>query len=116
MAAARLQQPQQCLIVDAAVAGVDGIVYLDEVGADLVRRPRNRDNIEAIDGINRAMLQATWMISLAIGSTQPPPAASAATVAPGLNTANVIESLYTHLASARAANRTDAVFCYERMI
>jgi hypothetical protein len=55
------------------------------------------------------------MISLAIGRTQPL-AASAAIVAPGLNTADVIASLYAHLASARAANRTDAVFCYERMI
>jgi hypothetical protein len=42
--------------------------------------------------------------------------ASAATVAPGLNTANVIASLYTRLASARAANRMDAMVCYERMI
>ncbi len=65
MAAARLQQPQQRLIADAAVAGVDGTVYLDEVGANLVHCPRNCDNIEAIgDDINHAMLQATWMISL----------------------------------------------------
>jgi hypothetical protein len=109
MAAARLQQPQQCLIADAAVAGVDGIVYLNEVGADLVRHPRNRDNIEAIDGINHAMLQAMWMISLVIGRAQPP-TASAATIASGLNTADVIASLYTRLASARVANRTMQCF------
>ncbi len=115
MAAARLQQPQQRLIADAAVAGVSGVVYIDEVGADLVRRPRNRDNIEAIDGINSAMLEATCMISHASGRAQPP-AASAVTIAPGLNTADVIASLYTRLASARAANRTDAVLRYERII
>jgi hypothetical protein len=115
MAAARLQQPQQHLIVNAAVAGVDGVVYLEEVWADLVRCPRNCNNIEAIDGINLAMLQATRMISLAIERAQPP-TASAATAAPGLNTADVIASLYTRLASARAANRMDAVFCYKRMI
>jgi hypothetical protein len=115
MMAVRLQQPQQRLIADAAVAGVDGFVYLDEVGADSVRHPRNCNNTKSMDGINCAMLQAMWMISLAIGRTQPP-AASAVTVALGLNTADVIVSLYTCLASARAANRMDAVFCYKRMI
>ncbi len=55
------------------------------------------------------------MISLALGRVQPP-AASAATIAPGLNTADVISSLYAHLASARGTNRMDAVFRYERMI
>jgi hypothetical protein len=36
MATGRQQQPQQRLIANAAVAGVDGSVYLDEIGADLV--------------------------------------------------------------------------------
>ncbi len=115
MAAGRQQQSRQRLIANAAVACVGGTVYLDEVEADLVRHPQNCDNIKAVDGINHSMLQAMQMISLAIRGVQPP-TASAAIVAPGLNSANVIASLYTGLASARAANRMDAVFCYERMI
>jgi hypothetical protein len=61
------------------------------------------------------MLQTTWMISLAIEIAQPP-ITTAAIVAPIINAANVIASLYTHLASARVANRTNVVVCYERMI
>jgi hypothetical protein len=94
---------------------VGGVVYLDKVGANLVRRPQNRDNIEAINGINHAMLQAMWIISLAIGRVQPP-TASAAIVAPGLNAVDIIASLYACLTSARAANMTDVMFHYERMI
>jgi hypothetical protein len=112
MMAGRQQQSQQHLIANAAVAGVGG---LDEVGVDSVRCPQNCNNIEAIDGINHAVPQAMRMISLAIGRVQPP-AASAAIIAPGLNAANVLASLYTHLASARAVNRIDAMVCHEMMI
>jgi hypothetical protein len=115
MVAGRQQQSQQHLITNAAMAGVGGIIYLDKVRADLVHHPQNRDNIKAINGINHAMLQTMRMISLAIKKAQPP-AASAAIIAPGLNAVEDIASLYTHLASARAAKRMDAIFCYERMI
>jgi hypothetical protein len=70
------------------------------------------------------MLQATRMISQAIRWAQPPTAA--AVVAPLSNAAtcslppggdsDVVASLYACLLSARAANRTDAVVRYERMI
>jgi hypothetical protein len=73
------------------------------------------------------------MISQAIGRAHQPPAATAAAaaaaaaaVAPLPNAtarpllpggdSDVIASLYTCLVSARAANRTDAVDQYERMI
>ena len=85
-----------------------------------MRRPRNRDNIDGLNGINSAMLQAMHMISAAIGRAhQPPqhqpPATTAAGVAPG-GDGDLIASLYAHLANARAANRMDAVNWYERMI
>ena len=124
LAASRQNQQR---VANAAVAGVDGIIYIDEVDAESMRRPRNRDNIEALDGINNAMLQATRMISQAIGRAhQPPATAAAVVVAPLPNAAarpllpggdgDVIASLYARLVSARAANRTDAVDRYERMI
>ena len=125
LAASRQNQQR---VANAAVAGVDGIIYIDEVDAESMRRPQNRDNIEALDGINNAMLQATRMISQAIGRAHQPPAtaAAAAVVAPLPNAAarpllpggdgDVIASLYARLVSARAANRTDAVDRYERMI
>jgi hypothetical protein len=124
LAASRQNQQR---VANAAVAGVDGIIYIDEVDAESMRRPQNRDNIEALDGINNAMLQATRMISQAIGRAhQPPATAAAAVVAPLPNAAarplrpggdgDVIASLYARLVSARAANRTDAVDRYERMI
>ena len=121
------RQNQQRRVANAAVAGVGGVIYIDEVEAESMRRPRNRDNIEALDGINNAMLQATRMISQAIGRAHQPPAAAATAVAPLLPNAtarpllpggdgDVIASLYARLVSARAANRTDAVDWYERMI
>ena len=120
LAASRQNQQR---IANAAVAGVDGIIYIDEVDAESMRCPQNRDNIEALDGINNAMLQATHMIS----QTRPvAAAAAAAAVAPLPNAAarpllpggdgDVIASLYARLVSARAASRTDAVDRYERMI
>jgi hypothetical protein len=102
-------------VANAAVAGVGGVIYIDEVEAETMRRPRNRDNIDALDGINSAMLQATRMISAAIGRAHQPPAAAAAGVAPGGN-GDLIASLYARLANARTANRMDAVNRYERMI
>ena len=68
------------------------------------------------------------MISQAIGQAYQPPAATAASaaIAPLPNAAtrpilprgdgSFIASLYARLVSARAANRTDAVDRYERMI
>ena len=123
LAASRQNQQR---IANAAVAGVDGIIYIDEVDAESMRCPQNRDNIEALDGINNAMLQATHMIIQAIGRAHQPPAAAATAAAPLPNAAtrpllpggddDVIASLYACLVSARAASRTDAVDRYERMI
>ena len=121
-AANNLARVNQQRVANAAVAGVGGVVYIDEVEAETMRRPRNRDNIDALDGINSAMLQATRMISAAIGRAhqQPPqhqpPATAAAGVAPGGGDGDLIASFYARLANARAANRMDAVNRYERMI
>jgi hypothetical protein len=121
LAASRQHQQH---VANAAVAGVGGVIYINKVEANSMRHPRKCNNIEAIDGISDAMLQATRMISRAIRRAQPP--AAAVVVAPLPNAAtcslppggdgDVIASLYAHLVSARAANRTDAVVRYERMI
>ena len=112
-AANNMARENQRRIANAAVAGVGGTVYIDKLEAETMRRPRNRDNIDALDGINSAMLEATRMISAAIGRAHQPPAATA--VAPG-GDGDVIASLYARLQNARAANRMDAVIRYERMI
>jgi hypothetical protein len=72
LAASRQRQQR---IANAAVVGVGGVIYIDEVEANLMCCPQNHDNIKAIYGINNAMLQATRMISQAIGQAQPPAAA-----------------------------------------
>jgi hypothetical protein len=121
LAASRQRQQH---VANAAVAGVGGVIYINKVEANLMRCPQNHDNIEAIDGINDAILQATRMISQAIGWAQPPTAAAVVVPLPNAATrllppggdGDVIASLYTRLVSARAANRTDAVVRYERMI
>jgi hypothetical protein len=83
MAASRQHQQH---LANAAVAGVSGVIYIDKVEAKTMRCPQNRDNIKALNGINNAMIQATWMISQAIGRAHQPPAA-AAVIAPLPNAA-----------------------------
>ncbi len=124
----REQRNQRRRIADGAAEGVGDRIYIDEVEAEALRRPRNRDNIEAIDGMNNAMIDATRMISEAISrqavfvQQQPPPAPvvaqpNFAPPPPPVDDAGVlIESLYRRLASARVANREEAVLRYERMI
>jgi hypothetical protein len=120
LAASRQNQQR---IANAAVAGVDGIIYIDEVDAESMRCPQNRDNIEALDGINNAMLQATHMISqarpvaaaAAAAAVAPLPNAAARPLLPG-GDGDIIASLYARLVSARAANRMGAVDRYKRMI
>jgi hypothetical protein len=124
LAASRQNQQR---VANAVVAGVGGVIYIDEVDAKSMRHPRNRNNIKALDGINNAMLQATHMICYAIGRAHQPPAAPATAAAPLPNATtrpllpaggdgDIIASLYARLVSARAASRTDVVDRYERMI
>jgi hypothetical protein len=121
LAASRQRQQH---VANAVVAGVGDVIYIGKVEANLMRCPQNRDNIEAINGINNAMLQATRMISQAIGRAQPPTTAAVAAPLPNMATrplppggeGNAIASLYACLVSATAANRTDPVVQYERMI
>ena len=104
LAASRQNQQH---VANAVMAGVDGVIYIDEVEAESIRRPRKRDNIEALDGINNSMLQATRMISQAIGRAHQPPTpvataavplpnADARTLLPG-GDGDVIASLYARL-------------------
>ncbi len=107
-------------IANAAVAGVGGVIYINKNQCVALKTVTTSKH-----GINNAMLQATHMISQAIGRSHQPPATTV-TVAPLPNAAahlllpggdgNIIASLYTRLVSARAANRTDVVDRYERMI
>ena len=110
LAGARQQRRR---IADGAAEGVGAPIYVDKVESEMIRRPRYRDNIEA------SMLDATRMISgiIALAQLPPPPVDALPNVAPLPPPAgDTIESLYRRLASARVANRDDAVLRYERMI
>jgi hypothetical protein len=56
----------QCFIANAATAGVGQPIVVDEADATAMRWTRCIDNIEAIDGLNRAMMATTNMIGEAI--------------------------------------------------
>ena len=47
LAASRQNQQR---VANAVVAGVGGVIYIDEVDAESMRHPRNRNNIKALDG------------------------------------------------------------------
>ena len=98
------------------MAGVGGTIYINEVDADSMRHPQNRDNIEAINCISHAMLQATRMISQVIGQAQPPAATTVIAPIPNTTTRPLPPGGDGDVLGARAANRTDTVVHYERMI
>ena len=56
----------QRFIANAATAGVGQPIVVDEADATAMRRTRRIDNIEAIDGLNRAMMATTKLIGEAI--------------------------------------------------
>jgi hypothetical protein len=52
----------QRFVANAATAGVGQPIVVNEADAAAMRRPRRIDNIDVIDGLNRAMLETTTMI------------------------------------------------------
>lgn len=56
----------QRFVANAATAGVRQPIIVDEANATAMRRTRHIDNIDAIDGLNRAMMETTNMIGEAI--------------------------------------------------
>jgi hypothetical protein len=73
----RQQQRNKRTTTNAEVAGVGGVVYINDVEANSMHCPQHHDNIKALGGINNVMLQASDIISQAIGRAQPSPAAAA---------------------------------------
>jgi hypothetical protein len=56
----------QRFVANAATSGVGQPIVVDEANATAMRRTRRIDNIEAIDGLNRAMMATTNLIGEAI--------------------------------------------------
>ena len=85
-----------------------------------MRRTRRVDNMDAIDGINRAMLEATKMIASTIGKVRkvptPPRAPAATAVSSSIDFGSQIDSLYKRLKKAKEENITDSARRYERLI
>jgi hypothetical protein len=56
----------QRFVAKAATAGVGQPIVINEANAAVMRRPRCIDNIDVINGLNRAMLETTTMIREAL--------------------------------------------------
>ena len=76
--------------------------------------------MDAIDGINRAMLEATKMIASTIGKVRkaptPPQAPAATAFLSSIDFRSQIDSLYKRLKKAKEENISDSVRRYERLI
>jgi hypothetical protein len=91
------------------------------VDAAAMRRTRRVDNMDAIDGINKAMLKATQMIASIIGRMRrvaqtPPQAAASSSAATSFDLGNQIDSLYKRIKKAKEENISDSILRYERLI
>ena len=110
----------QIFAANGATAGVGGPIVVDDVDAAAMRRTRRVDNMDAIDGINRAMLEATKMIASTIGKVRkaptPPRAPAATAISSSFDFGSQIDSLYKRLKKAKEENITDSVHRYERLI
>jgi hypothetical protein len=86
----------QRFVANAAKVGVGQPIIVNEADTAAMHWPRCIDNMEVIDGINRAILQLTAMIREAISARGccPPPAAAgnAAAYVPTVN--SKLELLY----------------------
>ena len=112
---------QQRFAANAATAGVGAPIVVNETDAAGMRRNRRVDNMDAIDGINRAMLEATKLIASTIGRARttapdPPIATAAAASSPTGDLGTQIDSLYKRLKKAKEENHRDSVSRYERLI
>jgi hypothetical protein len=87
-----------------------------------MRRPRNRDNVEIYDAMQRSILQATNALTRAIkGRAQPPPPApqpppSITPPSPGQDLGQGINSLYKRLKYARETGMDASAVRYEHQI
>ena len=111
---------RQIFAANGATAGVGDPIVVDDVDAAAMRRTRRVDNMDAIDGINRAMLEATKMIASTIGKVRkaptPPRAPATTAVSSSIDFGSQIDSLYKRLKKAKEENITDSVRRYERLI
>jgi len=80
-----------------------------------MRRPRNRDNVEVIDAMQRSILQATNALTRAMeGRAQPLPSITPPPA--GQELGEQIDSLYKRLKAARETGMDALAVCYERQI
>ena len=100
----------------AAAAGnnrLPSVVDQEDV-ADM-RRPRNRDNVEVIDAMQRSILQATNALTRAMeGRAQPLPSITPPPA--GQELGEQIDSLYKRLKAARETGMDASAVRYERQI
>jgi hypothetical protein len=100
----------------AAAAGNNrppSVVDQEDV-ADM-RRPRNRDNVEVIDAMQRSILQATNALTRAMeGRAQPLPSITPPPA--GQELGEQIDSLYKRLKAARETGMDASAVRYERQI
>ena len=111
---------RQIFAANGATTGVGDPIIVDDVDAATMRRTRRVDNMDAIDGINRAMLEATKMIASTIGKVRkaptPPRAPATTAVSSSIDFGSQIDSLYKRLKKAKEENITDSVRRYQRLI
>jgi hypothetical protein len=103
---------RQIFAANGAATGVGVPIVDNDVDAAAMRRTRRVDNMDAINGINRAMLEATKMIASTIGKVRkaptPPQAPAATAVLSSINFGSQIDSLYKRLKKAKEENITDS--------
>jgi hypothetical protein len=96
--------------------GVGQPIVVDEAVAVAICCTRHVNNMDDIDGINRAMLEATKLIGKAISAWAmvplPPPAGVAASADIGIH----INSLYKRLKKAKEEDKSESAQRYERLI
>ena len=116
---------QQHFAANTATAGVGAPIVVDETDAAGMRHTRRVDNMDAIDGINRAMLEATKLIASTIGRARttapdPPVVTAAATTAaassPTGDWGTQIDLLYKRLKKAKEETHRDSISRYECLI
>ena len=111
----------QRFVANAATAGVGQPIVVDEADAAAMRRPRRTDNIEVIDGLNRAIIDSTKMIGEALlrASASRGDRAVAAAGGSGGRDGNLdseLESLHKRLKFAVEAGDQRSISHCERMI
>jgi hypothetical protein len=99
----------QRFVADAVTAGVGQPIMVDKAEAAAMHCTCCVNNMDAIDGIKRAMLEATKLIGKAINAraTAPPP--PSASVAASADIGVHINSLYKCLKKAKEEDTRESV-------